>query len=534
MNEIEMALPLTVYEAVDVALLDIPPRSRFYNMMPIGIGTAWVESLIGYIIRLAWLHSVSPVALFLQEIAHHFWKPIRHIAAVPAPFARNLNGADETAQVVVKTLEALTKRNDLRQLTLLNWRNVLSDYRAFRESRAWCPLCYQEWQDAGSTIYEPLLWLVSAGRICLAHQQPLQTVCPHCQKKNPLIASRAQAGHCYCCRKWLGASELSGETDFSVEEKEYQLRLTTEIGNLLATTPSLDSMPTHEQFVEGLQAAIHQCAHDNINIFSAQSEIWSGTVRHWLKGAMLPNLEKLTPVCLNLNLSLRDLLSGKIKPIEKQWSLFAEEEQQYRINQHGKLQTVKSAHDVEAERQVLKAALTEMPPPSLQSVLRKLGCEDTGYYYYDHFPELCICITKRYKEYRSGYFNADAIRNDLQQMLAENPPPSFSEVSRRIGYSRSLIHKTFPTLSEQLLERYKEYRQLYRAGNLEKLREEIREVVISLQRQGIYPNETKVRKMVTTPARWEQFKQVMQEVRQELIKPPKKNPAPRLTQLSLL
>lgn len=349
-----------------------------------------------------------------------------------------------------------------------------------------------------------------------------------------MIASRAQAGHCYCCREWLGTSELSGETDFSVEEKEYQLRLATEIGNLLATTPTSDSSPTHEQFVGGLQAAIHQCARDNINIFSAQSDIWSGTVRHWLKGKMLPNLEKLTPVCLNLNLSLSDLLSGKFKPVEKQWSLFAEQEQPFKINQHGKLQTVKAAHDVEAERLALEAALAEMPPPSLQSVLRKLGCDDTGYYYYDHFPELCIRIAKRYKEHRSGYFNTDAIRNDLEQMLAENPPPSFSEVSRRIGYSRSLIHKTFPTLSEQLLERYKEYRQCYREGNLERLQEEVRQVVRSLQEQGIYPNETKVRKMVATPASWWQFKQVMQEVRQELMKPARKKSAPHSSQLSLL
>ena len=71
-------------------------------------------------------------------------------------------------------------------------------------------------------------------------------------------------------------------------------------------------------------------------------------------------------------------------------------------------------------------------------------------------------------------------------------------------------------------------------GNLERLREEIRQVVRSLQQQGIYPNETKVRKMVATPARWWQFKQVMHEVRQEIIKPPKKSSSPRLTQFSLL
>jgi hypothetical protein len=37
----------------------LPPRSRLYALEPIGIGTAFVESLSGYVARLAEAHSVS-------------------------------------------------------------------------------------------------------------------------------------------------------------------------------------------------------------------------------------------------------------------------------------------------------------------------------------------------------------------------------------------------------------------------------------------------------------------------------------------
>nr|WP_236116925.1 TniQ family protein [Hassalia byssoidea] len=47
----------------------IPPRSRLYNLEPIGIGTPYVESLTGYVIRLAEQHCITTRQLLLNEIA---------------------------------------------------------------------------------------------------------------------------------------------------------------------------------------------------------------------------------------------------------------------------------------------------------------------------------------------------------------------------------------------------------------------------------------------------------------------------------
>ncbi|GEM_PF-5397605 len=48
-----LANALETYESWDLKKLAIPSRSRLYQLEPIGIGTPYVESLTGYISRLA-------------------------------------------------------------------------------------------------------------------------------------------------------------------------------------------------------------------------------------------------------------------------------------------------------------------------------------------------------------------------------------------------------------------------------------------------------------------------------------------------
>src|SRR5260370_40255821 len=46
----------------------LPPATRLYSLSPIGIGTPMVESLTGYIARLAEAHCVSSGLLYWKEI----------------------------------------------------------------------------------------------------------------------------------------------------------------------------------------------------------------------------------------------------------------------------------------------------------------------------------------------------------------------------------------------------------------------------------------------------------------------------------
>jgi len=59
---------LTVYEGWDLARPPIPPRSRLFSLEPVGIGTPGVESLTGYVARLATTHGVLVRRLVEDEI----------------------------------------------------------------------------------------------------------------------------------------------------------------------------------------------------------------------------------------------------------------------------------------------------------------------------------------------------------------------------------------------------------------------------------------------------------------------------------
>src|SRR5207253_1582633 len=78
----------------------------------------------------------------------------------------------------------------------------------------------------------------------------------------------------------------------------------------------------------------------------------------------------------------------------------------------------KNSHPSPAEiRRAFRVALKQFPPPSLQMVLRGLGCKDTGYYYYHNYRDLCFKVSRRFLEYRSKPYNEDKDRRRLEAML---------------------------------------------------------------------------------------------------------------------
>jgi len=55
------------FECWDLTAPVVPPRSRFYPLKPIGIGTPLVESLTSYLLRRAEAHTV-PVGTLTDEL----------------------------------------------------------------------------------------------------------------------------------------------------------------------------------------------------------------------------------------------------------------------------------------------------------------------------------------------------------------------------------------------------------------------------------------------------------------------------------
>src|SRR5262249_33643581 len=145
----------------DLTLPVLEPCSRLYRLEPIGIGSPMVESLTGYVARLAEAHRVTPWTLYRHEIAPLMNRPrIRSMTlSESARFLKGINGAWALAVDFTTVMESLTKRQGLRHLTLLNWA-ALRKSGMLRPMRAWCSDCLRVWSSTGKPIYEPLLWVL--------------------------------------------------------------------------------------------------------------------------------------------------------------------------------------------------------------------------------------------------------------------------------------------------------------------------------------------------------------------------------------
>src|SRR6266516_4731027 len=127
LSETSKASMPSVFEAWDLAVQPITARSRqsrLYSLAPIGIGTAFVEGLSGYVMRLADAHAVSTGSFIAKELSRvHLG---RANLANLGRFWATINGVGDSAKRWVEGLENLTLRSDLRSLTLLPFERLFA------------------------------------------------------------------------------------------------------------------------------------------------------------------------------------------------------------------------------------------------------------------------------------------------------------------------------------------------------------------------------------------------------------------------
>ena len=109
-----------------------------------------------------------------------------------------------------------------------------------------------------------------------------------------------------------------------------------------------------------------------------------------------------------------------------------------------------------------------------------------GSYYYSHYTELCLAISQRCKNHRNNPFSQEADGKQLHNTLTEYPPPSFSEVVRRLGHTREFVRRKFPELSKAIVTRYTHYQAALRNEMSVRLRHAIRVAAQQIIASGEY------------------------------------------------
>ncbi len=424
---------LVTYGHWDLTLPICPPRSYLYSLQPIRIGTPQVESLTGYIARLADAHCVSPGTLIAEEFTSLVKQPNgQSYLHGMSSRTEALNGLGQMALEFVRMLERLTLRDDLRYLSLLLWAEVLPAKGLLRRIRAWCPSCYEDWRTNGQSIYELLLWTLEAITMCPRHQQQLSSKCPHCGRHLTLLAWHSRPGYCAKCHQWLGTtSERASLQTLNTAELEWQTWVARNIGELLAHNPYLSEAPRKDQVSKALAVCIARTTEGNIAEFARRLGMPKNTVWLWNSGTVLPQLPMLLKICYAMKLSLLEFLlnPGTLEAIDRLTI----------TPQTAQPDSQRLNHSLDASQlqQSLEANLTEEPPPSMQVVAQRLGCGERSLR--RRFPILCREISARYLRHREKVRMAKVeescreVRQIALNLYSEGIDPTRSYIARYLS-----------------------------------------------------------------------------------------------------
>ena len=454
------------FESWSLSSPPVPPRSQLYSLQPVGVGTGLVESLTGYVARLAEAHTVSVgdlVGRLLSDLA----SPKGGLVTAGAKAARvdghgfracsyAINGVTDRAATWVDALEAATTRRDLRCLTLLPFRYALPDH-LFRPRRAWCMLCFEQWRANGQIVYEPLLWAIAPASHCTVHARPLDSICRHCARNLSPLGVFSRPGYCELCDGWLGESDADRKQAHSGSATtEEQVWSSTQVEGLLAMLPSVDPVAARESFRRSLIAYLDQVTGGNVLALAQHIRCSHSILQNWLEGARVPRLETLLRTCQFLNVPASSLFA----PSGPTPAHFVAAKESFALAGNRGVSPSRHASEI---RQALLVALEEPAPRSLSEVARSLGYTNTERLYQAD-RELCHGIAARHRQSGRSHWwrkpgatricEAAKLKEILEQSLKSDRPTSAHQIAVNLGYSNDgYVHQKYPELCRAIGEK---------------------------------------------------------------------------------
>lgn len=398
---------MQLFDSWDLTIPPYPPRSRLLPVEPVGVGTALVESLTSYVARLAAAHAVRVSDLVGYGLAPCAAEeaPIVSVRArdyrAGSGFQRGthaINGLAEDARRWISATETATCRTGLKYLTLTPLQSVFTKQGVFRANQAWCPTCFEHWRQNQRTIHLPLLWHLRAVKVCETHRNALREVCPHCCVSFGPLYANAKPGFCSRCQKWLGKPSV---TEDCTEDDIAFARI---IGDALTIMPQLAEEMLPDILKHNLGRLVRDAAGGSTTAFgSLIGFAGAGMVGRWLSGEQVPRTDLLFRICFRLGISVAELLrrDGNLQ-LPATIALLGRAVKE-RMNWHD---------DPAKMTTVMRAALTETPPPSLSDVAARL-------HYRTRVPlqrfdsTLSRQIAERYRAHHRRWYKQWSIRGRL-------------------------------------------------------------------------------------------------------------------------
>ena len=239
-------------------------------------------------------------------------------------------------------------------------------------------------------------------KICPRHTQVLREFCPatECGRSQPFLAASARAGYCSYCSSWLGGEygfDQADEIQLELAPLEWHGWVATSIGELISAAPSFPSgfSVSGKRGLAGLMACLASVGGNSYLRLSEILKVSPKALQTWARRGSLPNIDNLLRLSFSLGVSLKALLMGD-ESLENTQKLMtvpvSAMPAKSTLSRRIKPRIVKIR--TRLERFVWGA---EFPPPSVNQVAMRLGCDDSVLRH--HFPEQCSSIAIRYRDY---------------------------------------------------------------------------------------------------------------------------------------
>lgn len=435
---------------------EVPSHSYFFHLEPQGVGTPYVSSFSGYLLRLAKLHNVTVRDLVYEEILSRIYlhSEVRQKLRRWSDWSSVVDGATNTSRAWTQLLETLTLVPDLEPLTTIRWPDIIGQARLIRKRHAYCPICLDSWLSHEKEPYVPLIWRIAVVTCCPLHEAPLIAACPHpdCGLESLALDANAEVGYCTRCKRSLRVKTPAG-TGYTVSE--YVLWCANQVANLIAASQQPTEWLSREALYATLETMAYSITGHGLGVLSNRFLHISHTT---LLRARLANdrlsIETLLRTCSGLKIDLVDLLTGRTEhcPLLDGVTL----------DSIRRSKETKDQEQIHTELQWILQAETVL---TRDEVALRTRC--STYYLRRHFPELWTQIVNRSRRHHNGRRHAPPSQNERFRVaaivglaLTLNPPPSPSQVICQCGYTISRFLKHFPTQYRQLSDHYQAERRM--------------------------------------------------------------------------
>lgn len=469
-------------------LYAVSERSKLYAIEPIGKETALVECISSYICRVANSHNVT-VSSLLNDLIYPRLSVYPSIKNIKGKILQgSINGITKTALDLVRVLELLTKREDLLELTLLNWSNVLNSKLNYSKKR-WCTKCFYNWRQEKKILYEPLIWHISELEVCAEHLLPLQDKCLNCDKNIPYLTALMQIGYCPYCNQFLGETTVI-ERVLSGRE----LNLINAYSTMLQENGSLTSVPTKRAIMHFFLQIIKETPDISYVETSKNLDFTKNRIASWFSGRAAPPTQFWAEVSHIINVPFNQLFSGcldfsNLKPLMQK-----KKKQPFRIiideNEKERVRKLVSDYLRNANEYLTIAELAKKYMFS-ERILR------------EYLPELKKEVVKKLKDYKEEEKEKrlKKIELDIQKYLRRNGNeyPSLNKVLKTFEISYEMARKYFPDLCSSICCNRKLYLYEKKKQSTHRYENELKDIIYGSHEQGFFPSDSLVHKKFSKP-----------------------------------